>query len=145
MVVVDGIQIQQVVINLLLNAIEALGALDGDRERRIGVSTQIAADPGSSSGVRAFEPPSAESAQAYVEVIVEDNGPGVSDEVSQRLFDPFFSASGRGLGLGLPIRALDHRGPRWSTLAERTVGRLFGPPGGRFHFTLPLGRGQIPA
>ena len=42
MVVANGVQIQQVVINLLLNAIEALGALDGDRERRIRVSTRIA-------------------------------------------------------------------------------------------------------
>ena len=143
-VVVDGVQIQQVVINLLLNAIEALGALDGDRERRIRVSTRIAADPGSSSGVRAFEPPSAESAQAYVEVIVEDNGPGVSGEVSQRLFDPFFSASGRGLGLGLPIgRSIieAHGGRLW---LNATADGPSDPLGARFHFTLPLGRGQIP-
>ena len=142
-VVVDGVQIQQVVINLLLNAIEALGALDGDRDRRIRVSTRVAADPGSSSGVRAFEPPPAENAQAYVEVIVEDNGPGVSDEVSQRLFDPFYSASGRGLGLGLPIgRSIieAHGGRLWlSAPADGSSD----PRGARFHFTLPLGRGQI--
>lgn len=143
MVVANGVQIQQVVINLLLNAIEALGALDGDRERRIRVSTRIAGDPGSSSGVRALESLAAERTQAYVEAIVEDNGPGVSDEVSQRLFDPFYSASGRGLGLGLPIgRSIieSHGGRLWLSAPEDGSSD---PPGARFHFTLPVRRGQI--
>ena len=142
-VVVDGIQIQQVVMNLLLNAIEALGAKDDRSERRIRVSSHIAGDPGSSSGVRAHEDPTPKSAQSYVEIIVADNGPGVSDEVSQRLFDPFYSASGKGLGLGLPIgRSIveAHGGRMW--LGATTDGPS-DISGTRFHFTLPLGRGQM--
>lgn len=140
-VVVDGIQIQQVVMNLLLNAIEALGEKSPPTERRIRVSTQIAGDPGSSSGVR--DPLTGGSTQAYVETIVADNGPGVSDEVSQRLFDPFYSASGKGLGLGLPTgRSIveAHGGRLWLGVTPDTSSRT---SGARFHFTLPLGRGPI--
>lgn len=142
-VVVDGIQIQQVVMNLLLNAIEALGEKTPATERRIRVSTQIAGDRGSSSGIRAHELLTGESTQAYVETIVADNGPGVSDEVSQRLFDPFYSASGKGLGLGLPTgRSIieAHGGRLWIGVTTDTSPQT---AGARFHFTLPLGRGPI--
>ena len=144
-VIVDGIQIQQVVINLLLNAIEALGATDEEHERRIRVSTLLVGDPGSSSGVRTIERLTAESPRAYVETIVEDNGPGVSGNVSRRLFDPFYSASGKGLGLGLPIgRSIveSHGGRLW---LSATMESSLDPAGARFRFTLPLGRGQMTA
>lgn len=142
-VIVDGIQIQQVVINLLLNAIEALGATDEEHERRIRVSTLLVGNPGSSSGVRTVERLTAEGPQAYVETIVEDNGPGVRGEVSHRLFDPFYSASGKGLGLGLPIgRSIveSHGGRLW---LGPTMESSPDPAGARFRFTLPLGRGQM--
>ena len=92
----------------------------------------------------ASAPLTSESTQAYVETIVADNGPGVSDEVSQRLFDPFYSASGKGLGLGLPIgRSIveAHGGRLW--LGVTPDDSFTDPSGARFHFTLPLGRGQI--
>ena len=142
-VVVDGIQIQQVVMNLLLNAIEALGEKNPPTERWIRVSTQIASDRGSSSGVRANDPLTGDSTLAYVETIVADNGPGVSDEVSQRLFDPFYSASGKGLGLGLPTgRSIveAHGGRLWLGMTTDTSSLT---AGAHFHFTLPLGSGQI--
>jgi two-component system NtrC family sensor kinase len=77
----DPNQIQQVLVNLLMNAADAVAA---DGTGRITVTTR--------------------SANGHVEIDVEDNGCGIPDEIRAHLFEPFFSTKGpRGTGLGLSI------------------------------------------
>lgn len=82
-VLVDRIQIQQVVVNLVRNAIEAI-ADSSCEERSVRIETAIG---------RAGE----------VEVLVRDTGPGLSDEARARLFEPFYTTKSDGMGLGLSI------------------------------------------
>lgn len=79
-ILADGVQIQQVVLNLVLNAIEAMGDCDR-RELRIGT--------------RALT--------EMVEVTVADTGPGIAPELAERLFQPFVTTKKTGMGLGLSI------------------------------------------
>ncbi|MDP2313097.1 MAG: ATP-binding protein [Pseudomonadota bacterium] len=87
----DPAQLQQVVMNLVMNAAEAAGELVG----KVTVSTA----PDELDAVRAAalgtEP------GAYVVLEVVDSGPGMGPEVLARVFDPFFSTKGMGRGLGL--------------------------------------------
>ncbi len=80
-VIADKIQIQQVMVNLMRNAIEAM-----------------ADSPVKKLTVTAHSAP-----HNRVEFIVQDTGPGISPEVSDRLFEPFASTKGDGMGLGLSI------------------------------------------
>jgi signal transduction histidine kinase len=77
----DPGQIVQVIINLIVNALEALEERDAGREL---VITTRALD-------------------GQVELTVRDNGIGLPDELMPRLFDPFFTTKPRGLGMGLAI------------------------------------------
>ncbi len=79
----DPVQLQQVVLNLAVNAMDALAAKD-DGERRLVLRTRTAAG-------------------ARVEVAVIDNGPGIAPSEEARLFQPFFTTKPEGLGLGLSI------------------------------------------
>jgi C4-dicarboxylate-specific signal transduction histidine kinase len=76
----DPIQFQQVVLNLILNALEAAAASDAPR---VEISTVIRGDG--------------------VEIAVRDNGPGLAEEVRRHLFESFFTTKPQGLGLGLAI------------------------------------------
>jgi C4-dicarboxylate-specific signal transduction histidine kinase len=113
--VVDGIQIQQVLLNLIHNAIEALA---GD------------AESGREVIVRSRRPASGE-----IELAVMDNGPGVDPSIAQRLFDPFYTTKEQGTGLGLAISR---------TIVEAHRGRLElrpnDPRGACFVLTLPADR-----
>jgi two-component system sensor kinase FixL len=80
-VLVDRVQIQQVLINLVRNAMEAM---EGCPERRLTVRTALL-DP------------------ATVQVSVADTGPGIAPEIADRLFDAFASTKSSGMGLGLSI------------------------------------------
>lgn len=75
----DETQIQQVLLNLIKNALDAT---QGQAERRVRISARIK------------EP---------FELFVEDNGPGISPEIQERLFSPFTSSKADGLGIGLSI------------------------------------------
>jgi C4-dicarboxylate-specific signal transduction histidine kinase len=78
----ERVQLQQVVLNLFMNAYEAMsGAPDGPRE--LVVRTK--------------------RGPANVEVLVSDTGPGLSDETVERMFEPFFTTKPEGLGLGLSV------------------------------------------
>lgn len=110
-VVGDPIQIQQVLINLVLNAMDAVGDLPESR-RRIVVSIT--------------------EREALVQITVSDRGHGIVPEHLPKLFDSFFSTKRRGMGLGLSItRSIveAHGGRIWavSTPGEATV----------FHLELP--------
>jgi C4-dicarboxylate-specific signal transduction histidine kinase len=110
----DRIQLQQVILNLMLNGIEAMTGVS-DRSRRLLIRSQMQdAD--------------------QVRVSVEDSGGGVKAEIMGRLFEPFFTTRSQGIGMGLPIsRSIieAHGGRLW---AESTVNQ-----GSVFQFTLPRG------
>ncbi len=80
-VVVDKVQIQQVLFNLVRNAIEAMG--DTSR-REVTIATAVATD-------------------GMVEISVADSGPGLPPEVRRRLFEPFVTTKPDGMGVGLSI------------------------------------------
>jgi C4-dicarboxylate-specific signal transduction histidine kinase len=110
----DRIQLQQVILNLMLNGIEAMSGVD-DRPRRLIIRSQMQdAD--------------------QVRVSVEDSGIGVKAEIMDRLFEPFFTTRPQGIGMGLPIsRSIieAHGGRLW---VESSVNH-----GSVFQFTLPRG------
>ncbi len=103
----DGSQLNQVVMNLLLNASEALGGLPGTIRIRTGTDEL---DEIRSRGLLPAEPIPAGS---YVYFQVEDTGCGMDEATQARIFDPFFSTkfSGRGLGLSAVLGIVRaHRG-----------------------------------
>ncbi len=80
--VCNRIQLQEVVINLVRNALEAC-ARAGIDEPHVVVSTEVS--------------------PVYVTITVSDNGPGISDEIRDRLFQPFATTRSDGMGMGLAI------------------------------------------
>jgi two-component system sensor kinase FixL len=76
----DPVQLQQVVLNLLVNALDAAAA---STTPQVTISTEVRGEE--------------------VEVAVRDNGPGLTSDVQQHLFESFFTTKPQGLGLGLPI------------------------------------------
>ena len=96
-IIVKGsrVQVQQVLVNLILNAIEAI-AESSSEERRILVRLERAA--------------------GQVEVRIEDTGPGLKN-AEGKLFDPFYTTKRDGMGMGLAICrtiVLQHRGKIWA-------------------------------
>jgi signal transduction histidine kinase len=109
----DRVQLQQVLLNLILNAVEAMSTTDDDL-RELLIAT--AAD-----GTDALT------------IAVGDSGPGLPPETLARLFDAFFTTKTDGMGMGLSIcRSIvdAHGGKVWATANE--------PRGAIFHFTLPV-------
>jgi signal transduction histidine kinase len=92
---VDGRLLNRVLLNLILNAAEAIGDT-GAKDGRIALS--------------------AVKANARTELIIEDNGPGIPAEMLERIFDPFFTTKHTGTGLGLAIvhRIIEAHGGRIS-------------------------------
>ncbi|MDY7228240.1 sensor histidine kinase [Hyalangium rubrum] len=78
----DGVQLQQVLLNLIINALDAVSSCEPE-ERQVRVRTQ--------------------RMEGRVELVVEDTGVGLSPEVQARLFEPFFTTKPAGLGMGLSI------------------------------------------
>jgi PAS domain S-box-containing protein len=118
----DKIQVQQVVLNLLINAIEAMSAIkEGPRE--LLVSTERLTNSGDDSST-------AES--GYVLVAVRDSGPGLHPDSLSQLFTAFYTTKPTGLGMGLAVSR---------SIIESHGGRLeaFSNDGGgaTFQFTLP--------
>jgi len=117
----DMIQIEQVLLNLLRNACEALREIE-EWPRRILVRTQL-------------------GDRGMIDVAIRDTGPGLSPAVSERLFQPFFTTKAEGMGLGLSIS---------KSIIEAHGGRLWATPnpdrGVTFRFSLPaLGARPRPA
>lgn len=113
---VDRIQIEQVVLNLIRNAIEAIDDADCKR-REVHILTHQAADQG-------------------IEVTVQDSGPGFPDEENEHIFQAFFTTKENGTGLGLSISQsiIRAHGGQLSAVNEND--------GAAFSFSLPLHRSQ---
>ncbi|MDM0113697.1 ATP-binding protein [Variovorax sp. J22R133] len=122
-VVGDSIQIQQVLINLVLNGMDAIGNLP-ERRRTLVVSTTLRGNG--------------------VELEVSDHGEGVAPENLPKLFDSFFSTKSRGMGLGLSITRTiveGHGGRIWAD-STRGVGTVFHVELPRFFKTSPAPQEQ---
>ena len=108
----DKVQLQQVILNLIINAVEAMSSVpEGSRELLIGTRKDVGG----------------------VVVVVQDSGPGLSPESLDRLFDAFYTTKAGGMGMGLSIcRSIveAHGGQIW---ASRDVG-----PGATLQLSLPL-------
>jgi PAS domain S-box-containing protein len=110
----DRVQLQQVVVNLIVNAIEAMSA-PGDRPRQLVIG--------------------ASEAENGVCVEVRDSGPGIAPDISDKLFEPFHTSKAQGIGMGLSIsRSIieAHGGQLWT---EPNL-----PHGAVFRFSLPVGQ-----
>jgi C4-dicarboxylate-specific signal transduction histidine kinase len=110
----DRVQIQQVMVNLMVNAIQAMSG-DEDSTRELQISTETDEAQGVRVGVR-------------------DTGPGLAPESLPSLFEPFYTTKAEGMGIGLTIcRSIveAHGGRLWATACE--------PHGTLFQFTIPAG------
>ena len=110
----DRVQLQQAILNLIINAIEAMSGIS-DKSRELLIGTR-------------------KDASGAVLVAVQDSGPGLKPESFDHLFDAFYTTKPGGMGMGLSIcRSIveDHGGRIW---ASRTAG-----PGATVQFTLPVG------
>jgi PAS domain S-box-containing protein len=133
LVMADKIQLQQVILNLVLNAIQAMSAVsDGPRELQLTSRMITETD---SEGAKESSPrtPSAGPKPPQILVTIKDSGPGLDPERLGHLFDSFFSTKPQGLGLGLTISR---------SIIEAHSGRLWAdanaPRGAIFQFTLPI-------
>jgi C4-dicarboxylate-specific signal transduction histidine kinase len=116
----DRVQLQQVLLNLIRNGIEAMSAV-ADRTRILKISSQAA-----------------ESGKALVSV--EDTGAGIDKETADRMFEPLFTTKANGMGMGLSIcRSIveAHRGRLWATPNR--------PRGTVFQFTVPFATATDPS
>jgi PAS domain S-box-containing protein len=108
----DRVQLQQVMLNLILNAIEAIISVD-DEVRELVISTEASPTDG-------------------LLVAIGDSGPGVAPEDRERIFESFYTTKASGVGIGLSIcRAIieAHGGRLWADAYQ--------PRGAVFRFTLP--------
>jgi PAS domain S-box-containing protein len=109
---VDRVQLQQVLLNLIVNAIDAMAGVN-DRPRLLAITTE-------------------RDEEASVRVTVQDSGAGLAPESAEHIFQPFFTTKPAGMGMGLSIS---------TTIIETHGGRLWASPapinGTAFHFTLP--------
>ncbi|MDX3972542.1 PAS domain S-box protein [Shinella sp.] len=110
-VLVDRVQIQQVLINLMRNAMEAMS----ESPRRELIIRTANAEPG------------------YIVIEVADTGPGILDEIAARLFQPFVTSKANGMGIGLSIskRIVEAHSGEISVNSN-------GDGGTTFRFTLPI-------
>ena len=109
----DRVQLQQVMLNLIVNAVQAMSSI-GEGARELVISIDAVPSEG---GVR---------------VGVRDTGPGLSAESLSRLFEPFYTTKPEGMGMGLSIcRSIieAHGGQLWAIPCE--------PQGALFQFTIP--------
>ena len=111
----DRVQLQQVVLNLILNALQAMGAVSEGARQVIITTRQI------------------ELNDLYVGV--QDTGPGLSPETLSRVFEPFYTTKPNGMGMGLTIcRSIveAHGGRLWVSACQ--------PRGALFQFAIPARR-----
>lgn len=115
----DRVQLQQVMLNLIVNAIQAMSSVSGGA-RELAISTE-------------------KTESGDVRVVVRDSGPGLAPTDAERVFDAFYTTKAAGLGMGLSIcRSIieGHSGRLWASANERR--------GAVFQFTLPPGEETVP-
>lgn len=109
----DKVHLQQVLLNLMLNGMEAMADMPGAKKLTVR------------NGL---------DGNGSVEIAVIDGGPGIASDRLHRLFDPFFTTKNEGMGLGLPIAR---------TIVEAHGGRIWAENhaggGATFRFTVPTG------
>jgi len=108
----DGVQLQQVILNLVVNAIEAMKDLPGER-RAVSVRTS--------------------RCDKFAELSVSDSGPGIPEDTLKRIFDPFFTTKSEGMGMGLSIAQTIVEAHRGKITATNRAGG-----GASFSIRLPL-------
>ena len=111
----DQIQIQQVILNLIINGMEAMADAPLEQRQIIGRTVQLD--------------------DRFAEISISDFGPGISSADLEKVFDPFFTTKTEGMGMGLSIAR---------TIVETHGGRIWAEPhaagGAVFRFTLPLAK-----
>jgi len=115
----DRVQLQQVVLNLTINAMEAMSSVS-ERARELAITAW-------------------DVNTEQVQVTVKDSGIGLDPNIMDKIFDSFYSTKAGGMGMGLSIsRSIirAHGGRLWATTNEG--------PGTSFHFTLPKYREEGP-
>ena len=112
----DETQIAQLVLNLMINASEALGPGGGEV-----LLTTAAVEAGPPDFERAYITPDL-PAGAYMELVIADTGEGISADAAERIFEPFFSTRLTGRGLGLPAALGIVRGHGGAIGIESTPG-----------------------
>jgi signal transduction histidine kinase len=108
----DRVQLQQVLVNLILNAVEAMSSVE-DGARELSIRTE-------------------QSQPGGILVAVRDSGPGIDAVNLERVFEPFYTTKTSGVGMGLSICQTiinGHGGRLWMSANE--------PRGAVFQFTLP--------
>ena len=114
----DGVMLQQVMVNLLRNAIDAMGGTPAG-QRRLDIGSRI------------------DDAVGQIEIAIADTGCGIGEDGAAQLFMPFYSTKPTGMGIGLNI---------CRSLIELHQGRLWFTPnperGCTFHIALPLAQGE---
>jgi signal transduction histidine kinase len=111
----DWVQLQQVILNLVMNGMEAIRYAASGERKITGRTTLVDG--------------------ASAEVAIEDSGPGIPPDKAQQIFEPFFTTKDTGMGMGLSIArtiVASHRGRIWA--ANRREG------GAVLRFTLPLAK-----
>jgi signal transduction histidine kinase len=109
----DRVQLQQVVLNLIMNGMDAMRGAPGGRKELL-ISSQK------------------ENATAIL-IRVKDCGGGLSGEIAEQIFDPFFTTKPQGIGMGLSIsRSIieSHNGRLWAAASPSE--------GAVFQFTIPI-------
>jgi C4-dicarboxylate-specific signal transduction histidine kinase len=108
----DRVQLQQVLLNLIMNGVDAMSTV-GERDRQLVIKTQ-------------------RDESDQVRVAVQDSGIGLDQEIMQKIFDAFYSTKPGGMGMGLSIsRSIvqNHGGRLWAAANDG--------PGTTFQFTVP--------
>jgi PAS domain S-box-containing protein len=113
----DRVQVQQVVLNVVMNALEAMRSVGAGARELVITTRNVDAD--------------------HVQVTVEDSGPGIDPNAVDKIFEPFYTTKASGMGMGLSIcRSIvqSHGGRLWATAKDG--------PGTMFHVALPKYRGE---
>lgn len=111
---VDQIQIEQIIINLIRNSADALNNSQKKQEHKISIHSKL-------------------TVNKEIEVMVKDNGSGLSDDQQQKIFTPFYTTKTNGMGMGLSISQSLINAHKGMLYFNSTPGK-----GSRFYFTLPI-------
>ena len=107
-ILMDPGKLEQVLINLIINAGQAVDKDDSRVRITVGLSTKN---------------------EGYIEILVEDNGIGIPDDIIDKIFDPFFTTKGResgtGLGLGISQRIIEEHDGTLMVKSKMGVGTTF--------------------